>query len=141
MYPRRVASVLKTLLFAGVLCPVPASTAELQPLQPFLSDGCSGFPDGTPWQKDLWLDCCTAHDLAYWKGGTLAERVAADEALEACVAAVGEPGIARLMLTGVRVGGTPYLPTRFRWGYGWPFPRGYRALSEAELQQIREAGQ
>jgi len=48
-----------------------------------------------------------------------------------------EPEIAELMLAGVRVGGTPYLPTRFRWGYGWPyFFRGYKALAEDELKQI-----
>jgi len=40
------------------------------------------------------------------------------------------------MLAGVRVGGTPYLPTRFRWGYGWPWPRGYRALTDIERQQV-----
>jgi hypothetical protein len=42
------------------------------------------------------------------------------------------------MLAGVRIGGTPYLPTRFRWGYGWPWPRGYRALTPAELEQSRQ---
>lgn len=40
------------------------------------------------------------------------------------------------MLAGVRVGGTPYLPTMFRWGYGWPYPRGYKALTDEERQQI-----
>jgi hypothetical protein len=102
----------------------------------FTSDGCSAFPDGTPSQKTVWLECCYQHDYAYWKGGTREERAEADQALRACVAAVGEPGIATLMLAGVRVGGTPYLPTRFRWGYGWPFFRGYKALSEDELRQV-----
>ena len=36
------------------------------------------------------------------------------------------------MLGGVRVGGSPYWPTQFRWGYGWPYPRGYQALSPDE---------
>jgi len=27
------------------------------------------------------------------------------------------------MFVGVRVGGTPYLPISFRWGYGWPYLR------------------
>jgi hypothetical protein len=39
----------------------------------------------------------------------------------------------------VRVGGSPYWPTRFRWGYGWPWPRGYRALTPAERDQIQKA--
>jgi len=54
------------------------------------------------------------------------------------VASVGEPEIAKLMLLGVRVGGTPYLPTQFRWGYGWPYPRLYGALTEAELKQAKQ---
>ena len=41
------------------------------------------------------------------------------------------------MLAGVRVGGSPYFPTSFRWGYGWPYPRWYRTLSESELKQIK----
>lgn len=105
-------------------------------LKPFESDGCSAFPDGTPLQQQLWLHCCVAHDLAYWKGGTYTERLQVDRELQACVHGVGEPEIARLMLEGVRVGGTPWLPTRFRWGYGWPWPRGYRALSAEELDQV-----
>ncbi|TPH13451.1 hypothetical protein [Litorilituus lipolyticus] len=105
-------------------------------LKPFTSDGCSAFPDGTFEQSQLWLSCCTAHDLAYWQGGTSNERLVADEALQQCVAKVGEPEIAQLMLAGVRVGGTPYLPTPFRWGYGWSYPRGYKALTMDEKQQV-----
>ncbi|KZN70412.1 hypothetical protein [Pseudoalteromonas luteoviolacea] len=102
----------------------------------FTSDGCSVFPDGTPTQKELWLSCCTAHDYAYWKGGTYDDRLNADRELEKCVANVGEAKIAKLMLAGVRVGGSPYLPTSFRWGYGWPYPRFYEPLSPTELAQI-----
>src|SRR5690606_15820021 len=105
-------------------------------LQPFTSDGCSSFPEGTPSQNDLWLACCTAHDLAYWKGGSYTERLQADEALQACVAQVGEPEIALLMLAGVRVGGSPFFPTPFRWGYGWPYPRKYAPLTEEELKEV-----
>ncbi|MEX1058011.1 MAG: FAD-binding oxidoreductase [Natronospirillum sp.] len=115
------------------------SNASANEIRPFESDGCSSFPDGTFQQTELWLMCCTAHDYRYWMGGTYQERLAADKALEQCVASVGEPEIALLMLAGVRVGGTPYLPTRFRWGYGWPYPRGYKALTEDELRQIETA--
>ena len=41
------------------------------------------------------------------------------------------------MLAGVRVGGTPFLPTKFRWGYGWPYPRFYGELTTDELQQVK----
>ncbi len=119
------------LLFSFLSTPILASA-----LKPFTSDGCSSFPDGTLQHKDLWIECCTAHDYAYWKGGTYAERNAADKELRQCIAAVGNPEIALLMLAGVRIGGTPYLPTKFRWGYGWPYPRGYTALSNDDISQI-----
>ena len=105
-------------------------------LMPFTSDGCSLFPDGTLKQRELWLVCCTEHDYAYWKGGTEAERIAADERLRECVAALGEPKIAKVMLSGVRAGGSPYLPTPFRWGYGWSYPRYYAPLSEEERAAV-----
>jgi hypothetical protein len=106
-------------------------------LKPFVSDGCSVFPDGTIEQNELWLSCCHQHDYDYWKGGTYQARLESDTALESCVAAVGEPEIALLMLVGIRVGGTPFLPTKFRWGYGWSYPRFYRELTESELKQVK----
>lgn len=107
-----------------------------QQLQPFTTDGCSAFPNGTFLQNSLWLECCTAHDVAYWKGGSFSARKKADEALRECVAAVGEPFVAGLMLMGVRVGGSPFLPTTFRWGYGWPYPRAYQSLTAEEQLQV-----
>ena len=106
-------------------------------IKPFTSDGCSAFPDGTFTQKELWLSCCTAHDYAYWQGGTYDQRLVADKELRQCVAKVGKPNIAKLMLAGVRVGGSPYFPTSYRWGYGWPYSRWYKALTEAEKKQIK----
>lgn len=105
-------------------------------LRPFTSDGCSSFPDGTPTQQDLWLSCCEQHDYAYWKGGTYEERLLADERLQSCVAEVAEDELALLMLAGVRVGGSPFLPTTFRWGYGWSCPRYYDALTDSEKKQV-----
>lgn len=124
---------LRLLLTSLLAAPVFASADTLQP---FTSDGCSRFPNGTPWQNELWLACCIAHDRAYWRGGTYQERLDADRELEACVARVGEPEVALLMLAGVRVGGSPFFPTAFRWGYGWPYPRYYGLLTEDELKQI-----
>ena len=126
--PLVLAMIMPACLFS-----VSVSARELKP---FESDGCSAFPDGTFAQNELWLSCCTAHDYAYWKGGTYKEREEADLLLEACVADVGEPEIARLMLAGVRVGGSPIWPTQFRWGYGWPYPRLYSPLTEEEQMQI-----
>ncbi|MDP5238689.1 hypothetical protein Q9Q94_04070 [Uliginosibacterium sp. 31-16] len=125
--PKHWLAVLLLAVWASAHAEAPA---------PFSTDGCSEFPDGTPSQKTLWRDCCVAHDLAYWAGGSYAERMTADRELERCVGAVGEPAIAALMLAGVRVGGSPFWPTRFRWGYGWPWGRGYKALSHEERKQV-----
>ncbi len=107
-------------------------------IRPFVSDGCSAFPDGSIKQKDLWLSCCVTHDRAYWMGGTYAQRLNADRGLKKCVETLGKPKLAKLMLAGVRVGGTPYLPTSFRWAYGWSYPRGYKKLTLSELNQIKK---
>lgn len=116
------------LLFSLVL----ANLVYAEELKPFTSDGCSVFPDGTLTEKELWLSCCTQHDYEYWKGGTYEQRLESDQKLEACVAKVGQPEVAAIMLLGVRVGGSPYLPTEFRWGYGWPYPREYKPLTPEE---------
>ena len=118
---------LQALLIVGFLLISVSACAGT--LRPFTTDGCSLFPDGLPNHKNLWLECCIEHDKAYWLGGTYEMRIAADKALKNCVMQVKEPGIAKLMLKGVRVGGTPYLPLPFRWGYGWPYGRGYQAIS------------
>lgn len=110
-------------------------------LDAFSSDGCSYFPDGNIEQQDLWLACCQQHDFAYWKGGTYQQRLDSDRALKVCVANVGEPIIASLMLAGVRVGGSPILPTSFRWGYGWSYPRWYGELSISEQRQVKNLTQ
>ena len=80
------------------------------------------------------MACCVEHDKSYWLGGTYHDRLQADYRLQECVAKVGEPEIAVLMLAGVRVGGSPFFPTKFRWGYGWPYGRGYQKLSKEEKE-------
>ena len=127
---------MKNIITLAIITVIPfSSNADI--LKPFVSDGCSAFPDGTIEQNELWLSCCHKHDYDYWKGGTYQERLESDKNLKSCVAAVGEPEIAMLMLAGVRVGGTPFLPTKFRWGYGWSYPRLYGKLTESELKQVK----
>jgi hypothetical protein len=89
------------------------------PLPPtgFVSDGCSLWPDGH------WVECCVAHDLTYWMGGSGAERRRADSDLRRCVSDGGHPFMARIMFLGVRAAGVHWLPTPFRWGFGWPYPQ------------------
>ena len=72
-----------------------------------------------------WNDLCVTHDRAYWAGGTVGARRAADRALMAGVTLNGYPLFAILMWTAVRTGGHPLLPLSWRWGYGYRWPRGY----------------
>jgi hypothetical protein len=106
-------------------------------LADFTTDGCSaGFPEGTAERPKLWCDCCVTHDLAYWKGGTAAERDAADLALRECVTDKGKRDTGWLMQTGVWLGGGPYWPTTYRWAYGWPYGRGYAPLTGDEAAAV-----
>ena len=123
--------VVVILLFAGA--------ANASDLAPFTTDGCSRFPDGTLSEPDLWLECCTVHDVAYWQGGTDEQRSVADLELKQCVSGLGRPKIALLMFVGVQIGGTPYVPTSFRWGYGWPYFRDYGPLREFERAAVEKA--
>lgn len=102
-------------------------------LSNFTSDGCSLFPDGSLINSDDWCVCCLEHDIAYWKGGTEAERLAADQALRDCVLEkTGDAKLAEAMYLGVRMGGSPYFKNWYRWGYGWSYQRKYQALTEKE---------
>ncbi|WP_221304982.1 hypothetical protein [Inhella inkyongensis] len=100
----------------------------------FRTDGCSLYSDRDA--KADWCDCCVAHDLSYWRGGTAAERERSDAEFAACVRqATGNPEQAARMHAAVRLGGAPWWPTPFRWGYGWAYGRGYQALSLTEQIQ------
>lgn len=123
------------LILLAIIFPQPLLADQLKP---FTSDGCSIFPDGTLQQQSLWLDCCTRHDLAYWQGGTYTEKQQADQNLQLCVAELGKPDIADIMLAGVKVGGSAYWPTSYRWGYGWPYLRAYKALSDTEKTLVKQ---
>lgn len=114
----------------------PATAGELKD---FRSDGCSLFPDGTLQQQDLWCECCVAHDIAYWQGGSRNQKKQADQALRQCVKRkTGNIPLADTMYYGVTLGGSPAFPTWYRWGYGWLYGRGFRPLSPHEKQQVEE---
>lgn len=129
-------SLLLTLALPLLLgaCATPGqSTTELRP---FTTDGCSLFPDRSADGSKDWRACCVKHDHRYWRGGPAALRLKADEELRACVAqTTGDKGLARVMYTGVRIGGSAYWPTSFRWAYGWGYGRFYTPLTEGEQRE------
>ncbi|MDP2377806.1 hypothetical protein [Reyranella sp.] len=100
------------------------------PDYPFTTDGCSGGMT-VLWRwlrrrDPPWNALCVDHDRAYWAGGTADMRAAADRTLMAGVVNNGHPAWAFAMWLAVRLGGHPLLPTSWRWGYGYKWPRGYR---------------
>lgn len=108
-------AVLAMLATAGpsqTAIPTKQKDTRQEPPPDFKGDGCSLFPDGD------YGDCCVAHDRDYYRGGTGAERKAADKRLAQCVRAKGHKYLSRLMYIGVRIGGVSWLPTPFRWGFG-----------------------
>ena len=123
------------LLFFG--CETPKEGGEPN-LADFKSDGCSLLVDGTFKDKELWRGCCVEHDVAYWKGGTAEERKAADLKFRECRRkTTRDEALALLMYEAVRAGGSPHFPTWYRWGYGWPQGRGYKALTEPEKMVVQ----
>ena len=127
---RHRCAVLALLVVVGCTRPSQITPSDLVV---FTTDGCSGgFPEGVPDRPNLWCDCCVKHDLAYWKGGTAEQRKAADAELRECVIERGKKHTGKIMEIGVTVGGSPYWPTSYRWGYGWPYGRGYTPVTPEE---------
>jgi len=113
--------------------------SEKTELRDFSSDGCSLFPNRSLIDSKAWCDCCFEHDIAYWQGGTEAQRLAADERLRDCVLAkTDDPLLAEAMFNGVRFGGSPYFHNWYRWGYGWSDGRKYQALTLEEQRMVTE---
>ncbi len=125
-----------------LLCIIITACNNSSELAPFVSDGCSLFPDSSVITTKDWCDCCFQHDVAYWQGGTEQQREQADIELKQCVLQkTGDKTLANLMYEGVRLGGSPYFYNWYRWGYGWSYldngRNKYQALTEAEQQQAK----
>lgn len=88
----------------------------------FVSDGCTFLFDNE------WSTCCLEHDRAYWLGGNADDRFNADTRFEQCLFNKTRNDLFSTVAYGiVRIGGVPYFAVPWRWGYGWPFGRGYRS--------------
>lgn len=129
---------IKLTVIIGLLL-LTVNTVFAGEIEDFSSDGCSHFPDGTLNKQSLWCDCCIAHDIAYWQGGSREQKKKADEGLRTCVVQkTGNNLLANSMYYGVTVGGSPVFPVWYRWGYGWRYGRGFQSLNPYEKQQVKE---
>lgn len=108
-------------------------------LRPFTSDGCSVSPDGIPAteKNQLWVECCVAHDTAYWLGGTKKEKKIADENLGKCIKQKGYSIVGSLFKNTVDKTGSAKTSLTFRWGYGWNYNRPYTEITTQEEAQVQ----
>lgn len=108
-------------VMADLLASEAAVRCDVEPEFDFVTDGCSSSPDGS------WVECCIEHDISYWCGGSYEERVEADAALGECVTEKGF-GVLHGAITelGVKIGGHPMFPFKWRWGYGDRYNGWYR---------------
>jgi len=106
-------------------------------LNDFQTDGCSAYPDGFPHTNEYeWLHCCIAHDMAYWVGGTKLEKVVADQHLNQCVSEATNQTHGTIMELGVALGGTPFINTTWKWGYGWNKSLHFSELDDSHKEKI-----
>lgn len=104
-------------------------------IRPFATDGCSDggiqklvLTNINPlFARDVLL-ACLEHDFAYWQGGPMKRKAAADQVMRAWIQTAEQRHgitfpIGTLYRAAVTAFGAPWLPTSFRWGYGWTWPR------------------
>lgn len=105
-------------------------------VQPFVTDGCTMFPDGTRREPKLWYNCCLAHDLVYWLGGGKQLQKQADQELRACVIDVSSGFRGNLMYFGVRLGHYSPIKNKYQWGWG---REGKNPFSPVTNEEKKEA--
>jgi hypothetical protein len=99
-------------------------------LGPFTSDGCT-LPDSLSEQK--YRECCVKHDIAYWIGGTIADKTRSDVALVNCIRSKGADeftaGAWQLMLSNFGLE---------HWGTDWNPKRDNKPLTDKEWKQVKD---
>jgi len=129
--------VIEPKIPKDILDEIEAIPEECRPQKPFTTDGCSGGMSWV-WRKVLkepppWEGCCVRHDFAYLKGGSWSKKYFADKLLMNCVWKKGYRLWAILIFLSVSFYGVRWLPTPFRWGYGWKYP--YACDHESHLDK------
>jgi hypothetical protein len=108
-------------------------------LVPFQTDYCTGIPEGVPYNRTAWKNCCLMHDMFFWAGGEKSDRDEADLGLKRCVEDKGYPKIAWVIYQAVRLGS--YSPIKFedkKWNFGWPGRPEHQKLSSEDIDQIEK---
>ncbi len=91
------------------------------PPQMFVYDGCTLFPERMMGHD--FSTACLRHDVAYWLGGSDADKVRADAVFRDALSTSGPLGFvfAPLMHTAVRIFGDTWIAKlcNANWGFGW----------------------
>lgn len=114
LIPRPDISTPKQKVKAERLCELHQNKT---PPREFSSDGCTMWPDAGI------KSCCLKHDMKYWCGGSFKERRSADLAFMQCIRQKERAGDGLVEYLGLKIGGSPFLPFSWRWGYGWSWPK------------------
>ena len=114
-----------------------SSQAHSTQLSSFETDYCTGFSEGPSAKKPrLWADCCLAHDMRYWFGGTKKQRKRADVILRQCVKRKSNQHWANLMYLGVTIGHASPIKHKHAWGWGWNDGVKFRNLTPQEWKLV-----
>lgn len=105
-------------------------------LKPFVTDYCTYFFNGTLKSPKLWADCCHAHDLDYWVGGSSEDQLYSDQRLKSCIDSKGVKWMGALMYQGVRLGHHSPVKSKYHWSWGWQVKRKKVVLSSQEKKSI-----
>lgn len=131
--------MIKFLLSAILIINSALIFAQEERLEPFLTDYCTGYPEGTLDRPQLWKHCCLEHDLYFWAGGTLNDRKVSDLLLKECIEETGEDFQAKLIYWAVTAGS--YSPIKFsnkKWNYGWSDRTQFQKLSSQDIDRLED---
>jgi hypothetical protein len=107
-------------------------------LNPFITDYCTMFVNGTREKPTLWKHCCLDHDMNYWYGGSENNMDTADLRLRSCVTKVAGENWGNLIYKGVRLGHMSPIKNPRKWNWGWVSPRPEVELTPLEKKYVIE---
>jgi len=129
--------MIKLLLFVFLIINSGLIFAHSDELEGFMTDYCTGYPEGTLERPQVWKHCCLEHDLYFWAGGSHEDRKTSDLILKECIAETGEEFQSKLIYWAVTAGS--YSPVKFsnkKWNYGWTDRRSPQRLSREDIERI-----
>jgi len=131
-----IVLLCSSCLFADTKAPIDTSDFKIE--RPFITDGCTGWLDGT--RKYNWSHCCHKHDLQMWAGGSKNNRKMADRELKSCIKKASNGFHAFVMGAGVFIGGlSPIKIQSKKWGNAWGADAGYFQLNADQIRDLEDS--